>query len=96
MNVDKVTLIVPRGNCVFYLTATDSVLHFIDYSKEEKYKLQLAFSNMESDDFNHPAFEIAREYNGIITLKVYQGRELKYDYENVSINTVRWENNEER
>lgn len=96
LNVDKVTLIVPRSNCVFYLTSIDNVLHFIDYSKEEKYKLQLAFSEMDYDELTHPAFQITRENKGVITLKVYKGRELKYDYENVVVNTVRWENNEQR
>ena len=96
LNVDRVTLVEVRSNCIFYLTANDSVLHFIDYSNEEKYKVQLAFSNMEKDSFNHPAFEIAREYSGIIVLHVYQGRDLKYDFESIPVNTVRWESNEER
>ncbi len=94
LNLDRVTFIGARSNCIFYLTASDNILHFIDYSKEEKYKVKLAFNNLEKDRFNHPAFEIAREYNGIIILYVYQGRELKYDYESISVNTVRWENNE--
>lgn len=90
---DRITQIVVRSNCVFYLTEKDSTLHFIDYSGEEKYKLKLAFSKVDHDDFSHPAFEIFYEMNGVITFRVYKGRELSYSFDTYSVNTKHWEYN---
>ena len=74
-----------------YLTSTDNKLHFIDYSKEEKVTLQLYFSEMKNNELSHPAFSIRREAENFISLDVYKGRELAYDYETFGVNIKTWE-----
>lgn len=93
LNKDKVTQVLFRSNYVMYVTSNDNVLHFMDYSGEEKYKIQLLFSNMFYSELTHPAFEIYYENINHISIRVWQGRELSYDYENFSVNVKNWENN---
>ena len=79
---------------IAYLTYPDSVLHFVDYAADERYKIQLKFSKMDYDEFSHPAFEVQRVTDdGIVVIKIYQGRETKYSYDIDSVNTVRWDLN---
>lgn len=94
LNVDRVTQIVEKDSYVMYLTSKDNKLHFIDYGKVERYVVQLYFSQMKHTELTHPAFEIFAENKNAIILRVYKGRELKYDYDSVSVNTLRWDFNE--
>ena len=49
---------------------------------------------MDYDEFSHPAFEVQRVTDdGIVVIKIYQGRETKYSYDIDSVNTVRWDLN---
>lgn len=93
VNGDRITQVVERDRCIFYITSTDNVLHFIDYTGNEKYKIQLAFSKMEHDYTSNPAFEIVSEKNDYIMLRIYKGREKSYDFDTVSVNIVHWEYN---
>ena len=92
---DKISEVVPKRNYIMYVTDTDKVLHFMTYSKQEKAKIQLFFTRLDHDRVTHPAFEIFTESDNSISIKVYQGRELKYDYDVETIFTTRWELNEE-
>lgn len=93
---DKITAIFPRGKYMFYITARDNYLRFVDYSKEELYKFKLNFWRLIHDDYTQPAFSIYNESENFLTLRVYDTRELSYNYDTVVINTRYWENNEER
>ncbi len=93
LGVDKVTQILQRPKYIMYITMDDDILHFMDYSGEEKYKYQLVFSEMGNDGYTHPAFEIFSESEKSITLKVWQGREVKYNYITHVVNTDKWEYN---
>lgn len=90
---DRITQVVERDKTIFYITSTDNVLHFVDYSGEEKYKIQLAFSDMNYDYTRHPAFEIWYEKGDYITFRVYKGREKSYDFDTISVNVSHWEYN---
>ncbi len=92
---DKISEIIPRKTYIMYLTETDKVLHFMTYSKQEKAKVQLHFTKLEHDSVTHPAFEIFTESDTSIAFKVYQGRELKYDYDVETIFTSNWDLNED-
>lgn len=93
LNKDKVIEIIERSNFVAYLTAEDKVLHFIDYSGEEKYKIQLQFTELDYNYLTNPAFEIWYEKEGIVVFRVYEGRDKSYTYENITVNTNHWEYN---
>jgi len=92
---DRVTEIIPRKTYLMYITANDNKLHFMTYSGQEKWTVQLAFSRMDHDRLAHPAFEIYTENDFSMALKVYKGRDLKYDYEIVTVMTQKWDLNEE-
>ena len=92
---DKISEVIPRRTYVMYVTDSDKVLHFMTYSKQEKAKLQLYFTKLDHDSVTHPAFEIYTESDYSIAFKVYQGRELKYDYDVETVFTTKWELNED-
>lgn len=93
---DKITAIFPRGKYLFYITARDNYLRFMDYSKEEVYKFKLNFWRLKHDTLTQPAFIIYNETENYLTLRVYDTRELSYKYETVVINTKNWAFNEQR
>ena len=92
---DHITEIMPKKNYIMYLTASDSKLHFIVYSKKEKYTVQLNFSQMEHDQYTHPAFDIYYDNDYSLSLKIYDGRELKYGYEVITVFTQNWDFNDD-
>ncbi|MGN1371531.1 MAG: hypothetical protein ACI4XM_04590 [Candidatus Coprovivens sp.] len=94
LNIEKVTEVLARDTFVMYLTSEDSVLHFMDYGKTERYKIKLYFSEMHYDDFSHPAFQLYAENKGVLLLRIYKGRELKYDYDTKAVNTNIWDAND--
>ena len=91
LNVDRVTQIHEMPKYIMYLTSSDNKLHFIDYSKEEKVTLQLYFSEMKHNELSHPAFSIRRETDSFVSVDIYKGRELAYDYETYGISLRTWE-----
>ena len=93
---DKITAIFPRGKYLFYITARDNYLRFMDYSKEEVYKFKLNFWRIKHDTLTQPAFTIYNETDNYLTLRVYDKRELSYKYETVVINTRNWAINDQR
>ncbi len=93
LNIDKTIEIIERPNCIIYLTQNESALHFLDYSGEERYKINLAFFELEHTYLNNPAFEIEYEKNGIMVFKVYKGRDKSFSYDTVSVNTEHWDYN---
>ncbi len=93
LNVDKVVSIEEKPTYIMYLTADDNKLHFMDYGKHEKYVVQLYFSELHHNNLSHPAYETMNENDSILILRVFQGRELKYDYDTISIFVSRWELN---
>lgn len=95
LKADKISEVIPRKTYLMYVTDTDKVLHFMSYSKQEKAKVQLYFTRLDHDRVTHPAFEIYTESPTSIAFKIYQGRELKYDYDVETIFTTRWDLNEE-
>jgi len=92
---DRITAIIPRTQYIMYVTAADNKLHFLTYSNREPYSLQLAFYQLDHDEFTHPAFEIMSESEVSIAIKVFYGRELKHDYDVKTVFTQHWEYNEE-
>lgn len=94
LTTDKVTQVIERDTFVMYVTAEDNKLHFMDYAKKEKYVVQLYFSEMVHDKYTNPAFEIQNENDKVMILRIYQGRDLTYDFESLTVFTVKWENNE--
>ncbi len=95
LNIDKVTSIDEKDKYIMYVTSEDNKLHFMDYGKNEKHVLQLKFSNLNHNNLNHPAYEIFRDNGTTLILHVYQGRELKYDYDNITVFVDRWELNQD-
>lgn len=91
---DKITAIFPRGKFLFYITAKDNYLRFMDYGKYELYKYKLNFWRLKHDQYTQPAFTIYNETENFLTLRVYDTRELSYNYENKVINLKYWENND--
>ena len=61
------------------------------YSKEEKATIQLYFSEMNHNELSHPAFSIRRESESFVSIDVYKGRELAYDYETIGVNLKTWD-----
>lgn len=92
LSTDRVSQIIERPTYVMYITNTDNVLHFMDYSGEEKYKYQLYFSEMHHTKLTNPAFKIAYEFEYSITLDIYEGRELSYNPKRISVNVRTWDN----
>ena len=93
LNIERVNQVIERGNFVAYLTSKDSILHFVDYSGEEKYKLQLKFPQMYHSTITNPAFKISRESETSITLCIYKQRDVvdrSEDCENETINYKTW------
>ncbi len=93
INRNNVTQMVQKGSCVFYITSDDNVLHFVDYSGVEQYKIQLAFSDMDYDYTTNPAFEIWYEKDDIINFRIYKGRSKSIDFDTVTVNIEHWEYN---
>ena len=48
---------------------------------------------MKHDKYTNPAFAIQNENDNVMILKIFQGRDLTYDYETLTIFTTKWENN---
>ncbi len=95
LKAERITEVVPRRTYLMYVTATDNKLHFLLYSKQEKATVQLKFSKLDFDQYSHPAFEIYTENDFSMSLKIYQGRDLKYPYEIQTVFTQNWELNNE-
>lgn len=95
LKAERITTIIPRKTYLMYVTSTDNKLHFMLYSKQEKATVKLNFNRMDYDQFTHPAFEIYTDNGFSMTLKVYEGRELKYPYEMVTVFTEQWDLNNE-
>lgn len=93
LDVPHVTQVIEKGNCIAYITQDDSILHFMDYGRVERYKLQLAFYEMRHTELTNPAFVIWRESEKYMTLRIYKGRELGNDYDTETINIDNWEAN---
>ena len=91
---DKITAVFPRGKFLFYITARDNHLRFMDYGKYELYKIKLNFWRLKHDELTQPAFVIYNETDGFLTLRIYDTRELSYKYENKVVNIKQWENNQ--
>lgn len=91
---DKITAIFPRGKFLFYITARDNYLRFMDYSTEELYKYKLNFWRLKYDKLTQPAFIIYNETENFITFRIYDKRELSYNYDIKVINVKNWEVNE--
>ncbi len=91
---DKITAVFPRGKFLFYITAKDNYLRFMDYGKYELYKVKLNFWRLKHDELTQPAFVIYNETENYLTLRIYDTRKLSYKYDNKVINTIRWENND--
>ena len=91
---DMITAIYPRGKFIFYVTAKDNYLRFMDYGKTELYKLKLNFWQLKHNELTQPAFEIYNESDSFMILRVYDKRDLSYNYETIGINLVYWENND--
>lgn len=94
LSLPHVTQIIEKDTCLIYITSDDSILHFMDYGKVERYHIQLAFSELHHTDLNNPAFVIWRETEKYITFRVYKGRALGNDYETHTVNIVNWEYND--
>ena len=93
LTTDGITQIIERDSFIVYLTLNDKKLHFLDYGKKEKYTVQLYFTEMKHDKYTNPAFAIQNENDNVMILKIFQGRDLTYDYETLTIFTTKWENN---
>ena len=93
LTTDGITQIIERDSFIVYLTLNDKKLHFMDYGKKEKYTVQLYFTEMKHDKYTNPAFAIQNENDNVMILKIFQGRDLTYDYETLTIFTTKWENN---
>lgn len=93
LDTPHVTEIIEKPNCLVYITEDDNILHFYDYGKVERYKIQLAFSDMHHNELTHPAFQIWRESDKYMTLRIYKGRELGNDYDTETVNLSNWEAN---
>lgn len=94
LTLPHVTEVIERGNYIAYITEDDNILHFLDYGKVERHKLQLAFSELHHNNLNNPAFVIWRESEKLMTLRVYKGREPGNDYETITINVYNWDANQ--
>ena len=91
---DKITAIFPRGKFLFYVTARDNYLRFMDYGRYELYKVKLNFWRIKHDTLTQPAFTIYNETENYLTLRIYDTRELSYKYDSKVINLKYWENND--
>ena len=96
LNVDRVTSIDHRPTFIMYVTANDNKLHFMDYAKKERFVLPLKFSKIEHNNLTHPAYEILVETELTLYIRVYQGRELKYDHEDFTVYIKNWDYNYEQ
>ena len=95
LDSEHISCIGERGSYIMYITSNNNVLHFIDYGKTEKYKVQLKFSRMDYDEFSNPAFKIVSERDTSLRIDVYNGRALGTgDPEHLFINTGHWEWND--
>lgn len=90
LGTEQVTYVLARSNYVMYLTENNSLLHFVDYSGEEKESIQLVFADLRYDDFSHPAFEINRESDKYITIKIWSGRQIGDSYRTQTVGTANW------
>jgi hypothetical protein len=91
---DKITAIFHRGKFLFYVTAKDNYLRFMDYGRYELYKLKLNFWRIKHDEYTQPAFTIYNETENYLTLRIYDTRELSYKYDSKVINLKYWANND--
>ena len=46
---------------------------------------------MNHNELSHPAFSIRRESESFVSIDVYKGRELAYDYETIGVNLKTWD-----
>lgn len=90
LNKPNITEIYSNKYFVMFLNKDDMTLRFIDYSGEEKKQLQLYFTDMNKDDYTHPAFEIQEAKEDYIAIYIYQGKELKYKFDRYYIYVDRW------
>lgn len=91
---DRITAIFPRKKFLFYITAKDNYLRFMDYGKSELYKYKLNFWQLKHTELTQPAFTIYNETDDFMILRIYDKRELSYNYETKAINLMYWQNNE--
>ncbi|MBQ8659727.1 MAG: hypothetical protein IJ475_02700 [Bacilli bacterium] len=82
---ENVSEIIARKNYVIYMDRATKSLKVINYTNDLLGEFKLYFTEMEYDDLTHPAFEITKETNDAFFVKVYQGRDLPYDYDDVLI-----------
>lgn len=88
---DNLLNIFATERFVMYLYKEDQSLYFIDYTGEIKYgPIKLYFTELEHDKLHHPAFEFELTNSGFMKMKIYQGQELKYDYDSLYFSTKYW------
>ena len=88
---EEVINVYETSTFILYVDYTDKAIHFIDYTGEAKREpIPIYFFELTHDKTTNPAFSFKLSEYGYMLLKVYKGRELKYDAEEYSISTKIW------
>ena len=93
LDVPDVAAIVHTKHMIMYWKYDDNTLHFMDYvqnDRVEPMKLYFRELDTEKNHFN-PAFTYEFDYQGkFISLRIYEGRELKYGHKSTYVNSSTW------
>lgn len=91
LDKDEIINVYETPTFILYVDYTDKSIHFIDYTGEVKHEpIPLYFTELVHDKTTNPAFSFTLSDTGYFMLRVYKGRELKYDFEQISFSTVYW------
>lgn len=91
LDKEEVINVYETSTFILYVDYTDKAIHFIDYTGEAKRDpIPIYFFELTHDKTTNPAFSFKLSEYGYMLLKVYKGRELKYDAEEYSFSTKIW------
>ncbi len=93
IDVSDVAAVLHTKQFVMYWKYDDNTLHFRDYVEDNRVDpIKLYFRELNTDNNHlHPAFEYKMDDDkDSLSLRVYEGRELKYEYKSYFINSRSW------
>ena len=85
---NNITEILGYDKFVLYVDKEKMTINIIDYVGRNLDQTPINFLQLSSDEYSNPSFKIKKIAKESIEIYVYQGREVKYDFEDVILSTI--------
>lgn len=85
-----VTVVMARDTYFMYLSSGNNQLVFRDYSKDVLHTIPLYFSSIVRDTYTLPCFEVEKEKNNTLVLRIYRGSALGNSYDTKYLDIRYW------